>query len=132
MRRSPREQLTLFLSILFAAAPFVAALIRAFSTGSDFRMLWMAFASFLAAAGVMAVGKARSRKPNVVVTLSVVALVIATLLAGSVAYWLGARAPFGIWAVAFVLSLFSTASCVLYARSRRQGVGGSLSGGRVA
>jgi heme A synthase len=131
LRRSSRQQLFLFLSILLAAGPFVAAAIRAFSTGNDLRMLWMAFASFLAAAGVMAVGKARSRKPNVVVTLSVVALVIATLLAGSVAYWLGARAPFGIWAVAFVLSLFSTASCVLYARSRRQGVGGSLSVGRV-
>jgi O-antigen/teichoic acid export membrane protein len=120
----------LFLSILFAAAPFVAASIRAFS-GNDLRMLWMAIASSVGAAGVMALGKARSQELNSVGMLSVLALVIATLLAGSVAYWLGARAPFGIWAVAFVLSLFSTASCVLYARSRRQPVGDPLSVGRV-
>jgi uncharacterized membrane protein len=120
MTRSRREQMMYLFAILFAAAPFVAASFRAFSTGTDFRMLWMAFAAFLATVGVMAVGKARSRRGKSLLGLSTVAFVVATLVAGSVAYLLGARAPFGVWAVAVVLSFCCAAGCAFYALSRPQ------------
>src|ERR1700674_5210431 len=91
MKRSPRERLTSLLSILFAATPFAFALLRAFRTGSDFRFLWMAFASFLGAAVVIAVGKSRNRKPKGVLAPSALVLIITTLLAGLVAFLLGAK-----------------------------------------
>lgn len=121
MRRSPREQLIYFLSILFAVAPFVAGLFRAFSTGTDLRLLWMAFASVLGAAAAMAVAKARGGQPKSVRTLSAVVLVFATLAAALVGFLLGATAGPGVWMVAVVLGLFLAASCALYALSRPAG-----------
>jgi hypothetical protein len=105
-------------AILFAAAPFVAGSLRAFGTGSDFRMLWMALASFLGATAVLAIGNARTRKGNAPVPIAIAAFVVATLLAASVAYLLGARAAFGVWAVAVVLSFCCAASCGFYLLSR--------------
>jgi hypothetical protein len=118
MNRSPREKSFFLLSILFAAAPFGFGLIRAFSTGYDLRMLWMALASFLGAAIVMVFGKARSRKPKGVLAPSTVTFVIATLLAGSTALLLGATAPAGVWGVAIVFGLFWAASSALDTLSR--------------
>lgn len=120
MRRTPREQLIYVVSILFAATPFAFALIRYFSTGSDIRYFWLAIASFLGATGVMAVGKARGRAWKGVFALSAVALVIATLLAGSVALLLGSTSGLGLWIVAFSFGLCSAAGAALHTLSRRQ------------
>lgn len=122
MKRSPREQRIYLLSILFAAAPFAFALIRAFQTGYDLRPLWMALASFLGASVVMTIGKARSRKPTVVLAFSIVTLAIAALLAGSTAFLLGATASPGVWAVAVVFGLCWAASHVLGTLSRPRGI----------
>ena len=101
------------LSILFASAPFGFGLIRAVSA-HDPRMLWMAFAAFVGAALVRMVGKDRDPRSTRVVTPSALTLVIATALAGSTAYLLGARAAPGIWLVAFVLALCLAASHALH------------------
>jgi O-antigen/teichoic acid export membrane protein len=122
MTRSRREQLMFLFAILFAAAPFVAGSLRAFSTRSDFRMLWMALASLLGAIAVMAIGNARGRMRNSLPSLAVATFIVATLVAGSVAYLLGAKAAFGVWAVAVVLSFCCAASCVFYALSRQQAI----------
>jgi len=103
---------------VFGMAPPVFASIRAFTAPGDFRMMWMAFTSFLGASLVMAIGKALRQKAGVVLALSAAALVIAMLLAGWTAVRLGATAPFGIWAVSFVLSFCWTASYALAALSR--------------
>ena len=118
MKRSPREQTVYFLSILFAAGPFVAGLFRAISTGTDLRLLWMACASALGATAVIAIVRARGGKPKSIVTLSAAVLVVATLAAGLVGFLLGAKAGPGVWMVAFVLGLFLAASCALYSHSR--------------
>ena len=118
MRRSPRERLIYFLSILFAAVPFAFALLRAFRTGYDLRFLWMAFASFLGTAVVMAVAKTWSRRPSGVLALSALVLVIATLLAGFVAFLLGAKSVAGAGTVAFAFGLCWAASYALNALSR--------------
>ena len=122
MRRSPRERFIYFLSILFAAAPLVFALVRVIRTGNDFRFLWMAFASFLGAAVVMAVGKSRSREPKRVLALSALTLVIATLLAGFAAFLVGARSVAGAGAVAFAFGLCVSASHALNALSRPRAI----------
>lgn len=118
MKRSPREQKIYLLSILFAAAPFAFALVRALQTGDDLRLLWMAFASYIGASVVMVIGKARSRKPNVALAFSAVVLLIATLLAGATAFMLGATASPGIWAVAFFFGICWAVSCALGILSR--------------
>jgi CHASE2 domain-containing sensor protein len=118
LRRSPRERLLYFLSILFAATPFAFALLRAFQTGNDFRFLWLAFASFLGAAAVTALGKSRRREPKVVFALSTLTLVIATLLAGLAAFLLGAKSVPAVGAVALAFGICWAASYALYARSR--------------
>ena len=115
MRRSLREPLIYFLSILFGAAPVVFALLRAIHTGHDFRFLWMAFASFLGAAVVMAIAEARSPKPKGVLALSALILVVATLLAGLAAFLVGARSVAGAGAVAFAFGLCVAASYALNA-----------------
>jgi hypothetical protein len=118
MRRSPREQLIFFLAILFAIAPFVAGLFRAFSTGTDLRLLWMAFASYVGAAAVMAVVSSRGAPAKSVLALFSVVLVVATLAAGLVGFLLGATAGPGVWMVAVVLGLFLAAGCVFFVLSR--------------
>ena len=118
MSRSPRAKTFFLLSLLFAAAPFAFGLIRAFSTGYDLRMLWMALASFLGAAAVMVFVKASSRLPTTLLGRSAIVFVIATLLAGFAALLLGARAPAGVWGVAIVFGLCWAGSYALDTLSR--------------
>jgi hypothetical protein len=118
MKRSPRERLIHFLSLLFGATPFAFALIRAISTGYDLRYLWMASASFLGAAVVIAVGRARGRKPKGVLALSLLVLVIATVLAGFAAFLLGAKSVAAAGIVAFAFGFCCSASYAFYALSR--------------
>jgi hypothetical protein len=118
MKRSPRELLIFFVSMLFAAVPFAFALLRAFRTGNDFRFLWMAFVSFLGAAVVIAVGKSRNRKAKGILAPSALVLIIATLLAGLVAFLLGAKSVAAAGIVAFAFGFCWAASYALYTSSR--------------
>ena len=118
MIRSTRQRRLYLLSIGFAVLPPLFALIRAFSANYDLRMLWMAIASFVGATLVMWVGGARKRPRRAVIALAGAALVAGTVLAALTAMWLGATAPFGIWAVAFVLSACWAVSHALHTLSR--------------
>jgi hypothetical protein len=118
MIRSSRQRRLALLSVGFAVLPLLFALIRAVSANYDLRMLWMAFASFVGATLVMRVGGARKRQPRVVIALAGAALVAGTVFAALTAMWLGATAPFGIWAVALVLSACWAVSHALDALSR--------------
>ena len=80
-------------------------------------MLWMAAAAFLGAGLAMAIGKPRSHRPIVVLARSVAALATSSLLAAWTAIQLGATAASGIFAVSFVLGLFSTTSYGLALRA---------------
>lgn len=106
------------LSIALAAAPFAFGLLRAYRTGYDLRMLWMAFASFLGASMVEAIRRACSRTRNHLLALSAVTLIMATLFAGATAFLLGARSAAGVWPVAFVFGVSWAASYALAALSR--------------
>ncbi|MEJ7758268.1 MAG: hypothetical protein WKF55_01620 [Gemmatimonadaceae bacterium] len=105
-------------AILLGAAPIVFGLFRAWQTASDFRMLWMALAATVFAAGVMAASIGRRRTRHSAYTQAIIILIVAPLTAGGVGFFLGARAAFGLWAVAFVLGSCLAASSVLIALFR--------------
>ena len=106
------------LAILCAAVPFAFGVIRAVQTGSDFRYLWMALASYIGAGAVMLFLRARDRNRNVLLGQSTVAFVVATLLAAITGYLLGARAAAGIWIVSAAFGFCCASSAALLARSR--------------
>lgn len=105
------------LSIPFAVAPLAVGLLRAFRSNFDLTMLWMAFAAFAGAAGVMLLGRSRQQPPRVVWALSAVAFLCSTLcafLAGrllgvvSVPGLLAVAAAFGLsWAISHALATLS-------------------------
>ena len=118
MSENRSRPLRVALAVALGLAPFGAALIRLTQTGNDVRYFWVALAAFLGALMVMLIGKARTRRKDVVLRLSAIAFLVSTLLAVLAARLLGARAAFGIWAVAIVFALFSTAGQLLYSLSR--------------
>lgn len=118
MRRSSTQRLSLVAAALFGVAPVCFGLFRAWRTGDDYRMLWMAVVASVFAAGVVAAAIGRRRTRHAVVIQSIAILVIATLLAGCLAYLLGATAAPGIWLVAFVLASSLTVANVLVEFSR--------------
>jgi ascorbate-specific PTS system EIIC-type component UlaA len=105
------------LSVAFAAAPFAFALIRYRQTGADLRMLWMALASLIGAAALIAVDRSRRQRLSVGIG-SAMMLAITTLLAGLTAMLLGATAAAGVWGVAIVFGICWTISYALAARAR--------------
>jgi peptidoglycan/LPS O-acetylase OafA/YrhL len=113
-----RRPIRVVLGVLLAIAPFVAALIRFTQTGTDVRYFWVALAAFLGALAVMLIGKAGTQTKKVVLRLAAIAFLVSTLLAVLAARLAGANAAFGIWAVAIVYGLFTTAGQVLYSLSR--------------
>ena len=110
------------LSILFAAAPFGFGLLRYLGTRHDPRALWMALASFVGAAAVVAIGRALTRESGSVGAYSAVILIITMLCAAFTGYFTGAGAGVGLWMVAFVIGVCWAASFVFYILSRQQQV----------
>ena len=117
MRRTSRAQLLHLLAILFVALPFGFALVRAVTTGTDFRYLWLALATCGGVALVMTLAKARGRTLRIVFALSIVAVVAATLLGRATAQLLGVRAGPAVWIVAAAFALCETAGFALYVLS---------------
>ncbi|HMH26318.1 MAG TPA: hypothetical protein VK542_07040 [Gemmatimonadaceae bacterium] len=112
------RRIRVILAVLLAIAPFGAALIRFTQTGTDVRYFWVALTAFLGALVVMWIGRAGTQRKNVVFRLAAIAFLVSTLLAVLAARLAGASAAFGIWAVAIVYALFTTAGQVLYSLSR--------------
>jgi hypothetical protein len=113
--RIPRATL-LFAAVVFAAGPFVAALLRVIQTGYDWRYVWVALPGFAGAVATMWIGKAPSQTKTVAARLAVVGFLVSTLLAVLMARLLGARANVGIALVGIVYGVFFTSSMVLYVR----------------
>ena len=113
-----RRPIRTVLGVLLSVAPFVAALIRYTQTGTDVRYFWVALAAFLGAFSVLLIGKAGTQTKRVVLRLAGIAFLVSTLLAVLAARLAGANAAFGLWAVAIVYGLFTTAGQVLFSLSR--------------
>ena len=119
MNRSPRVGLLHGAALICPALPVAFALIRAVRTGYDLRYLWVALASLVGAAAVMAVGRRYGRTPPMAVALSAAALVAAMLLALLAALLLGTQPGAGILVVAFAFALCCAAGCLLHLLASR-------------
>jgi hypothetical protein len=107
--------MNLLLAVLFTIAPFIAGSIAALGARHDLRMLWMALAVTIVARLVTAMLLRGGRRR---VAVSGAAFAAATVVASVVAMAFGARAVFGVVAVAVVLAGCATAGAVLGSTSR--------------
>ena len=117
MKRSPRGRWIVALSILFAAAPFGFALIRAIRTGYDLRYLWVALASLLGAAVVMLIGKEYIGGLHAGAALAAASFLTSTVLAVLAALLLGTTLGPGMVVVASAFGFCCAAGCLLFAHS---------------
>lgn len=106
------------LSFVLAAVPFAFALIRAIKTGDDFRYLWMAVASFAAAAAFVAIEKERGRRRDVTTSMPLGVFIIVAVVAALTGYLLGARSSVGVWLVSVGFAFCWALGYVLYPFSR--------------
>ncbi len=113
MEPSRRTPLLRLLSIAFAALPLAFGLVRAVSTGNDLRYVWVALASLLGAAAIMAVARSSRGGPLVAVAMSAAVFVTSTFLAMLAALLLGTRMALGMLVVAASFGLCCAASCLL-------------------
>lgn len=106
------------LSILFALAPFGAALIRARQSG-DVRMFWMALAGLAAAALIASVAKSLNAVGTGMV--AAVTLVVATVAAAAARLAFGGMSvgSVGLWMVAAVFGICFAISTAFLAKLRR-------------
>src|SRR2546423_15195987 len=112
MSRTPLQRRLFIAAILVGTGPLVAGTLAALSRRHDLRMIAMAVAS-----GIVTFVVLKSGRVKTTAAVFAVSLLLATVIAAGVAYAAGARAPFGVWAVAFVLSLFWSACAVLLLRA---------------
>src|SRR3954468_21516195 len=103
------------LSVPFTAVPFAFGLIRAVRTGYDFRYLWMAFASLIGAAGIIAISRGSRRPVPIAFALSAAAFVSSTLLAMVAAMLLGTRMGPGMLVVAASFGLCFATGVLVHA-----------------
>ena len=118
MPATARDRLNMPLAILFALGPFVAGMIRLAQTGKDSRLLWMAAA---ATAGSLVVGwlvpaAREGRMAPSAIGLATFAL--ATVFTTVTGFALGAKAIFGVLAIAIVMGAFVGASSYFRMRAR--------------
>jgi hypothetical protein len=127
MTQSPKQRMSFVAAVLLGAAPIGFGLFRRVQTGSDSRMLWMAVAATIFTAGVMAASIGRRRTLHAAYIQATIILIVSTLTAAAVGFFLGARAPFGLGAVALVLGSCLAASSVFVALSRSRSGKGNTS-----
>jgi hypothetical protein len=100
------------LAAVFACAPLMFGANRLVTTGDDYRMLAMAVVSLIGFFIVVSVK--RDTRPS-----TAAIFFVSTVLAATVAYVMGARAAFGIWAVATVFGFCYASSNILKQRSTK-------------
>jgi len=107
------------LSLFFLSMPFLFGLLRAATTGNDFRYLWVAAASLFGAGTLTAAARGRMRKPRVALAVSVGSFIVATLCATAAAMLLGARLGPGLLVVVSSFAFCCATGCTLIAITRR-------------
>ena len=106
-------------SIFFLSLPFLFGLLRAATTGNDFRYLWVAAASLFGAGVVTAFARGQVRQPRVAAALSLGSFIVATLCATAAGMLLGTRFGAGLLVVASSFAFCCAIGCMLFAITRR-------------
>lgn len=118
--RSSAQMMMLGAGIVIACVPIAFGVIRAVSTGTDFRYLWTAIAALAGSAAVIARGPAANHRDAPRVLL---ALCVGTLLAAATALLVGARSPGAVLVVALAFGACAAVGSGLVTRSRVQTAG---------
>jgi len=113
MKRSGNSRVYV-LAIAAAAVPFAFALIRAVTTGKDYRYFWLAIAGLAGTAATVTVGRTWSSP-----VLTAAVFVIATLLTVLAALAIGTRLGPGILVVAAGFGFCFAVSALLNVLARR-------------
>lgn len=109
-----RSQTLLFVAgALVAALPIAFGVVRAATTGTDFRYLWSGVAAL--AGAVVTVRANAARRPEV---QAVLALSAGTVLAAATAFLVGARSLGAVLVVAFAFGACVAVGFALVVRSR--------------
>ena len=104
----------MMLGILLGVVPFVFAALRATTTGNDFRYFWLALASTLMAAFILAV----PGRPMPAARRTVRALIAATVTTFVVGGRVGGANTVSVFIVALGFAICSTAGVALILRAR--------------
>ena len=106
-------------SVLLLALPVAFGVIRAVSTGSDLRYLWLAGAAIVGSMTVAFAGGTSNAGP-VPIGRTVLSIVAGAVCAAGVAMLMGTKAGPGIAVVAGSFGLCTGAGAVLAARARQR------------
>ena len=120
--RSPGERRRLLLrvtAVVFAGIPVMFGLIRAISTGTDVRYLWLAGAALVGSAAVMVLKPDRAEPVRVSVVRALGAIAAGTVCAAVAALVQGAKVGPGVAIVAVGFGLCTGVSAALAFLSRR-------------
>jgi len=109
------------LALLAALVPFAFGVVRAITTGNDYRYLWMAVVALLGALGALALAGRRPARPASWVAASALAFIIAALGAGVVGYIVGARNAVSMFIVAVAFGACEGAAVALRLWARTPG-----------
>ncbi len=104
-------------SIFFVSLPFLFGLLRAVTTGNDFRYLWVAAASLFGAAVFTGATHAPNHRRRI--ALSIGSFIVATLCSTAAAMLLGTRFGPALLLVASSFGFCSAAGCTLFAITQR-------------
>lgn len=118
MKRSPIQQYSLYAAWLFGIAPFVFGLIRALTTGDDYRFLWMSLAPSFFVAGLLATSMGRRRTRKAVRVQTTIIFVVATILAMITAPVFGVTALSNSVGISAMYGALLAMASVMVARSR--------------
>lgn len=117
MTRTPPKLLALVAAVLAGAAPLIAGVFRAMSTG-DRLWLWMAVVSSMFVGSVLAAAIGRRRGRAAVLRQTSIIFVVGTLLSVTTAFVAGETVSGGVWAVSFAMGLSLAAASALVALAR--------------
>ncbi len=105
---------------LFALAPFLLGFIRYSSSAHDLRVMWLAAASFIGAALVFILAKARDRDPGRVPAMAVFIGFVSALAAVIAAWLLWSLVSVGVMMFSVVFGISWAVSYVLAMRARAE------------
>lgn len=111
--RSRSQTLLHVAGMLAGTLPIAFGVIRAATTGTDFRYLWVAIAALIGAAAVTARGQARGR-----IAVLLMALCASAVLAAATAFAGGARSRGAVLVVALAFGACEAVGSALVVRSR--------------
>lgn len=106
------------LGFSLAIIPFLFAVLRAVSTGTDFRYAWIALAAAVAAAAALVYGSRDGRSATAGFIVSLVASTIAACLTG---FALGARSAPSVLFVGFGFAICEAGGLTLMFRAQANG-----------